>query len=110
MEPRYFTPPKAYDVMLLDLKEDDLFNGVSLALGVKYLSKTVCSSRWPAKGCIFGAGRILVSLPVKMATKEGGTSEARNVHFVVDPGAPRTFMASSAADTICGSGCRWKTK
>ena len=92
--------------MLLDLKEDDLFNGVSLALGVKYLSKTDCSSRWPAKGCIFGAGGILVSLPVKMATKEGGTSEARNVHFIVDTGAPRKYMASSAADSIGGSGSR----
>ena len=92
--------------MLLDLKEDDLYNGVSLALGVKYLSKADCSSRWPAKGCIFGAGRILVSLPVKMATSEGRTSEARNVHFIVDAGAPTTFMSSSAADTICGAGCR----
>ena len=60
---------------LLELNDDDLYHSVSLVLGVKYSSKTDCLSRCTAIGCMFGPGRILMSLPIKMATTEG-----RNVH------------------------------
>ena len=73
---------------LLELNDDDLYHSVRLVLGVKYSSKKDCSSRCTAIGCIFGPGRILMSLPIKMASTEG-----RNVH---------PSKKSGPRDNVCG--------
>ena len=108
-------PPSAYDVLLSDLKPDDLPGIVSRTLGVPYLSASTTDAVWPIVGRVYGIKRrVLFTLPVSL---QGG-GKCVNTHFIFDTGAPATYLASSTiaalgleewqlgSAAICINGCQ----
>lgn len=83
-----------------DLNETLLFTEVSDLLGIPYLSPFNDGDYDLASinGVTYGLfSRPMVSLPVRI-----GNRETRNVHFLVDTGAPRTEIPISTFETLCG--------
>ena len=126
-------PPSAYDVerfcplnafacafahanvMLSDLKPDDLPGIVSRTLGVQYLSPSTTEAVWPIVGRVYGINRrVLFTLPVSLR----GGAKCVNTHFIFDTGAPATYLASSTiaalgleewqlgSAAVCINGCQ----
>ena len=89
-QPSDYVLPICYDVMLTDIKPDDLPGKISLVLGTDYLSLAPGYSSWPVDGKLWGPNRrLLLTLPVSL----GALSV--NVHFIFDTGAPTTYIANS---------------
>lgn len=88
--PSDYLAPFCYDVMLTDIKPEDLPGMLSLTLGIDYLSPATGNSSWPVIGKVWGPNRrLLVTLPVSLGTI------SINVHFIFDTGAPTTYIAKS---------------
>lgn len=95
-QPSGYVPPDAYDVLLTDIKPEDLPNKISIAMGVKYLNPSQTKLPWPVKGKVWEINRrILFSLPV---AKKGG--QAVSVHFIFDTGSPATYIGKSVLDAL----------
>lgn len=89
----YPSPAAApFDVLLSDVKPEDLPCGISHALGTPYLSE-MATRQEPVKGIVYNTKdttlRVLVTLPVSMRERSLAT------HFIFDTGAPRTYLAQS---------------
>lgn len=92
--PANYMPPSSYDVILTDMKEEDLF-GMSTLLGFTYLSNAPHSRDWPVQGKVWGhQNRCMLSLPVSAH----GTSV--HVHFIVDTGAPFVYLAEAVLEAL----------
>jgi hypothetical protein len=93
--PSDYLPPFCYDVMLTDIKPEDLPGKLSSALGKNYLSSATGDSTWPIIGKIWGPNhRLLVTLPVSLG------AIYINVHFIFDTGAPTTYIAKSVLNAL----------
>lgn len=96
--PANYMPPTAYDVMLTDIKVEDLPGVLSTVLRVPYLSEASPSLGWPLEGKVFGYNhRNIFSIPVS------ANSKSVFVHFIFDTGAPgvyvgRTVLAALGVD------------
>ncbi len=86
-----------FDVLISDVKPEDLPGRISQALGVQYLDD-MQSRPSPVNGIVFNTKintlRVLVTLPVSAL----GRSVA--VHFIFDTGAPRTYIALSVLEAL----------
>lgn len=85
----------AFDVLISDIKPEDLPTTVSGALGISYLAASPDDSSWPLNGIVYGKNRrILFSVPVT------GRDKSIQVHFIFDTGAPRTYIALSVLTAL----------
>ncbi|GBC06837.1 hypothetical protein RclHR1_07080004 [Rhizophagus clarus] len=85
--------PIALDVLITDVKSNDLHEKVSELLYKKYLSNTMKESD-DVKGILFGEfQRPLCSMTLEIKGR------VKNVHFLVDTGSPRTFVCEEALNS-----------
>lgn len=93
--------PEAADfssILLLDVTHQHLMKEISGSLKLKYLAPYKIEST-TASGIIFGPqARPIISLPVEPLGKKGELS----VHFLVDTGAPTTYLSEQALKAIFG--------
>ena len=85
-----------FDVLISDIKPEDLPGRISKFMGVNYLSYEN-EIRWPLEGRIIASEkklRILFTVPVAARQK------TVNVHFIFDTGSPRTYLAKSVIDAL----------
>lgn len=95
MEDKEYIPPSDQDLLLSDVKEDDLRSGVSLALEETYLDVVSEEPSWPVKGILFGHNsRPFVCFYVKIKTK------SIKVFFLVDTGSPHTYLSGSTMNAL----------
>lgn len=92
--------PDAYDVMLTDVRKQDLEGGVSKVLCQKYLSEpSDVSPSWPLRGTLYGMNhRIVVSAVVCKTCRN--TKIFRNVHFIFDTGSRYTYLTKEVYDAF----------
>ena len=72
-EPKAYINPSLYDVMLQDLKPEDLRSSISNELGVNYLSSVegVVEQSRPIKGLVWGySHRVIVTAPVECFNRD----------------------------------------
>lgn len=87
--------PSKYDILLLDLTDQDLHQKVSQILKVEYLGLSKDEVLPTMKGIIWGSYyRLLISLPVKRASK------TLNVIFLIDTGSPSTYICAKALEAF----------
>lgn len=88
---------EGFDVLISDVKPEDLPSRISQALGVQYLAE-MQSRPTPVNGIVFNTKsstlRVLVTLPVSAR----GRSVA--VHFIFNTGAPCTYVALSVLEAL----------
>jgi hypothetical protein len=93
--PANYIPPSLYDVVLTDVKEEDLFGGLSTVLGIAYLSDAPRLRDWPVQGKIWGHNnRCMMSLPVS------ANGKSVHVHFIVDTGAPFVYITEAVLEAL----------
>ena len=81
----------SFDILVPDIKPEDLATTVSLKLGCKYLSPAANERLPEVAGTLYGVNnRSMFTLPVTC------NELTLNVHFLFDTGAPATYLASSA--------------
>jgi hypothetical protein len=92
--PSDYVAPDAYDVLISDIKPDDLPTIISKAMGVDNLS--LCSNiQWPLEGKIWGRNkRVLFTLPVF------GRKKCIYVHFIFDTGSAWTYVALATIEAL----------
>lgn len=86
-----------FDVLISDIKPEDLPGRISEALETQYLSEMPIQS-----GSVHGKVvntrdttlRVLITLPVSMRSKSVAT------HFIFDTNAPRTYLARSVLEAL----------
>lgn len=87
----------AFDVLISDVKPENLPGRISTALGVQYLAP-VHSMPNPVKGIVFNTKestmRVLVMLPVAANNRSVAT------HFIFDTSAPCSYVAQSVLDAL----------
>jgi hypothetical protein len=91
------TADAPFDVLISDVKPEDLPGRISEALQTQYLSEMPTKS-----GSVHGKVvntkdatlRVLITLPVSMRAKSLAT------HFIFDTGAPRTYLARSVLEAL----------
>lgn len=89
------SPHNAYDFLITDIKPEDLPGKISQVMGIPYLSVVDLSPIWPAHGKVWGINRrCLFTLPVSL------DSYAVNAHFLLDTGAPSSFLALSTVTAL----------
>lgn len=89
--PDYSSP---FDVLISDIKPEDLPIAISRTLGVAYLCPGHTAG-WPISGTVYGLHhRIIFSLPVTIRSK------SVQVHFIFDTGAPKTYIALSVLEAL----------
>jgi len=87
----------SFDVLITDIKEDDL-STIGTELGVERLSAAPGDGPFPVVGTIFGANhRVFVPLTVRHAR---GRGHAVNVLFLLDMGAPTTFLRRDTLSAV----------
>lgn len=95
MEDTQYVPPEKQDILLTDVKEEDLRKSISVDLGVAFLSETDHSPTWPVQGILFGPNyRPFISLQVMFKKK------TLNVFFLVDTGSPHTYLSMTTIETF----------
>jgi hypothetical protein len=83
-----------YDVLLSDIKPHELPTRISAIMGVPYLSEAP-NCTWPLHGKIVGYNkRLLFTIPVSLGEK------SVYVHFILDTGAPATFIAEDVLQAL----------
>ena len=83
------------DILTLDINQNTLPQEISEALAIQNLSSNPSTEIWPIVGKIYGFNkRVLISIPVT------GRNKTVNVHFVLDTGAPLTFIAPSVFEAL----------
>lgn len=96
--------PDVFDVLLSDVKPDDLPGKISDFLKVAYLSDTNEIGKWPLYGKVVTthkpAGIAPSKLRVFFTMPVAARGKAVNVHFIFDTGAPRTYIAKSVLDAL----------
>ena len=88
--------PNFIDILLSDVKEEDLHHDISTALGSGYLSETphLRSPHATVDGIMFGRNnRVMFPLVVRV-----GNSRSYVLHFLYDSGCPFTFLSRE----VCG--------
>jgi hypothetical protein len=103
-DPPGYIKPSLQDLHLTDITAEELLS-IAKRLGVEYLGPVVefpCS--FPKSGKIHGNNkRLMVSLPCR---REGKTSKAINIIFLIDTGSPNTFLCDKAMEALVGKpGC-----
>ena len=95
MEPRDFIPPSTYDVLLSDLKHDDLIGPISERLEVQYLQPA--NQNTISTGILYGTNcRPMISLPI--ASKK--FQKFINVIFMIDTGSPCLYICKQAMTAL----------
>ena len=78
MEAEKYIAPELEDILLSDVKEEDLKTTIAGLLGVEYLSDTTEQPMWPQTGIILDKNsRVLVNLIVERSGRK------KNVFFLV---------------------------
>lgn len=99
MEPRDYIPPSEYDVLLSDVKHDDLVGPIAERLGIKYLEPQceIIPMEKDIKGILYGTNRRpMVNLVV--SAKRFKTPV--NVIFLVDTGSPCLYLCQKAMEAL----------
>jgi hypothetical protein len=103
--PYHDSSSDAFDILLSDVKPEDLHGKISEFLKVSYLSDSNDIEKWPLYGKVINTHahaspklRVFFSMPV--ATHGG---KVVNVHFIFDTGAPRTYISKSVLDALAVS-------
>lgn len=95
MEDIQYVPPRQQDLLLTDVKEEDLKYSIATELGVEFLSQPIEEPKWPLDGILFGHNyRPFVCMQVKRK------SISRNVFFLVDTGSPHTYLSATTIDAL----------
>lgn len=102
-----FIPPELEEIMLLDVKEENVREDIARELAVEYLGEaSTVEPLWAVSGVLWGSNhRLFVNLAVKY--KQG---TAKNVIFLVDTSSPHTFLCPSAMNAILPSGSNLPSK
>jgi hypothetical protein len=97
-KPSEYLSPDSYDVLISDIKPEQLPKEISRVMGIEYLSKVQRNSEtWPVVGKVYGVNkRILITLPVESSK----STDSVMVHFIFDTGSPATFIAKSTLDAL----------
>ncbi len=91
------TADAPFDVLISDVKPEDLPGRISEALLTQYLSDMPTKSGSVHGKVVNTKGttlRVLITLPVSMRAKSVAT------HFIFDTGAPRTYLARSVLEAL----------
>ncbi|CAI2292421.1 unnamed protein product [Caenorhabditis sp. 36 PRJEB53466] len=98
-----FVPYNKFDVLLLDMKEKDLFD-LGDAFHMKHLALgSFPNFPFPSHGRIHGVHHRLM-IPLVCQYPERLNSKPYNVWFIVYPGAPYTYLSVRSLETIVGTG------
>jgi hypothetical protein len=98
MEPRGYIPPSQYDVLLSDVKHNDLVGNIAERLRVKYLeeSKSINEMKM-VEGILYGTNcRPMVNLVVSSKKFKKNI----NIIFLVDTGSPCLFVCKKAMEAL----------
>lgn len=88
-------PMPPFDVVVADLDDAMLRRDIATELREPYLAAACATDmRWPAEGKVLGYDRMLISLVVER------WEAAVSVIFLVDTGAPATFLSWSACAAL----------
>ena len=98
MEPRDFIPPLSYDVLLNDVKHNDLIGPVAERLGIEYLSEqSDVPCQKVVEGILYGTNcRPMVNLVVSSKKHRKNI----NVIFLVDSGSPCLYLCQPAMEAL----------
>ena len=98
MEPRGYIPPSQYDVLLSDVKHNDLVGPISHRLGIKYLEQRLDSvSQYIVEGVLFGTNcRPMVNLVVSSKRFK----KQVNIIFMVDTVSPCLYVCQNAMESL----------
>jgi hypothetical protein len=97
--------PDEVDIMLSDVKSEDLKTIIAETLGVVYLSAATDDEKqkWAplaAKGLIHGGmSRLIINLVIR---RQKNPNRCVNVFFVVDTGSPYSFVCAEAMEKLVG--------
>lgn len=95
MEDDQYVSPKQQDLLLTDVKEEDLKLSIASELNIGFLSEPSDSPKWPLEGILFGHNyRPFVCMQVKRK------SITKNVFFLVDTGSPHTYLSKTTIDAL----------
>ncbi|KAJ3391662.1 hypothetical protein HDU92_008911 [Lobulomyces angularis] len=97
MEPRDFIPPSSYDVLLSDVKHNDLIGPIAERLGIVYLKEVATRTDSSTKGILYGKNaKPMVNLTI------ASTKHKRfiNVIFLVDTGSPYLYICEKAMNAL----------
>lgn len=99
MEPRDYISPSEYDVLLSDVKHDDLIGPIAERLGIKYLEPQIepIPIEKDIKGILYGTNRCpMINLVV--STKR--FKKPINVIFLIDTGSPCLYICQKAMEAL----------
>eukprot|EP00835_Amoeboradix_gromovi_P001756 NODE_87_length_21935_cov_0.397142.p7 type:complete len:263 gc:universal NODE_87_length_21935_cov_0.397142:16837-17625(+) len=100
MEPREYIKPSSYDVLLTDVKHNDLIGPIAERLGVEYLSQMggdYKEGQSNVRGILYGTYyRPMVNLVV--ASKK--FKKFINIIFLVDTGSPCLYICEKAMEKL----------
>ncbi len=97
MEPRDYIQPSTYDVLLSDVKHDDLIGPIAQRLDVTYLSDSESTIISKTIGILYGTNcRPIVSLSIA-STK---FKKFVNVIFLIDTGSPCLYICQQAMEAL----------
>lgn len=95
MEDLQYVPPKEQDLLLSDVREQDLKQSIAHELGIPFMSESSGEALLPIEGILFGHNfRPFVCLHVRRK------SISRNVFFLVDTGSPHTYLSRTTVEAL----------
>lgn len=98
MEDQEYIHPSEQDILLTDVKEEDLKTGIANALDVSFLEETTDLPSWPVEGILFGHNsRPFVCMYMKIKAK------CIKVFFLVDTGSPHTYVSETTMNALGAS-------
>lgn len=87
---------RTWPTYLTDVNHKILSGEIAKEIGLKHLAPAAAPALWPPPSLIYGlANRLIVCLPT--STLRG---PAVNVFYILDTGAPKTFLSSNALDAL----------
>ena len=90
-----FDGPETGDILISDVRPDDLPKDISLALSVDYLAASSVTERWPLHGVLYGHNsRCMVAVPVS------AKGRCVLVHCIFDNCSPKTYLSGTALDAL----------
>lgn len=95
MEDTHYVSPRQQDLLLTDVREEDLRLSIASELEVEFLSEPKGGPAWPLKGILFGHNyRPFVCMHVERKDKR------LNVFFLVDTGSPHTYLSKATIEAL----------
>ena len=95
MEDEQHVSPKEQDLLLSDVREQDLKQSIAHELGIPFMSEASGEALLPIEGILFGHNfRPFVCLHVRRKTVN------RNVFFLIDTGSSHTYLSKTTVEAL----------